>query len=168
MKRLRSKLYRYFISGLVVTLPVAITCYILFVFFKFADGFLGKFLNKYLKDTIGYSIPGLGLILSLIFVLIVGIITRNFLGKKLFPLIERGFLRLPLVNIIYPSAKQMVNFLFSKEKIAFKRVVIIEYPRKGIYSIGFITNEGMEETNRKSGREMISVFIASTPSPLTG
>jgi uncharacterized membrane protein len=168
MKKLRTKLYRYFIAGLAVTLPVVITCYILFIFFKFADGILGKFLNRYLKENLGYSIPGLGLFISLIFVLIIGIIARNFLVKRLFRLVEKWFLKLPFVNAIYPSAKQMIDFLFSKEKIAFKKVVMIEYPRKGVYSMGFITNEGMEEIDRKALKEMVSVFIASTPSPLTG
>ncbi len=166
--KLKAKLYRYFIAGLIATLPVVITCYILFVFFRFADSLLGRFLNRFLKETLGYSIPGLGLIIALLFILIIGIITRRFFGKRLFPLLERWFLRLPFVNVIYPSAKQMVVFLFSKEKIAFKKVVMIEYPRKGAYSIGFITNEGMEETNRKAGKELLSIFITSTPSPLTG
>lgn len=166
--KLKAKLYRYFIAGLIVTLPVVITCYILFIFFRFADGILGRFLNRFLKETLGYSIPGLGLIIALLFILIIGIITRRFFGKRLFPLLERWFLRLPFVKVIYPSAKQMVVFLFSKEKIAFKKVVMIEYPRKGAYSIGFITNEGMEETNRKVGKEMMSVFIAGSPGPFTG
>ncbi len=168
MKKLRIKLYKYMVAGLVVTLPIAITCYILFIFFRFADGLLGRFLNKFLRDIIGYSIPGIGIFTSLVLVLLVGIIVTNFLGKRMLPLVEGWFSKLPFVNAIYPSAKQMIDFLFSKEKIAFKKVVMIEYPRKGAYSMGFITNEGMEEIDRKTLKEMVSVFIASTPSPLTG
>lgn len=168
MKKFRVKLYKYLVAGLAVTLPIAITCYILFIFFRFADGLLGKFLNKFLKDMLGYPIPGIGIFTSLILVLLVGIIATNFLGKRMFPLFEGWFSKLPFVNAVYPSAKQMIDFLFSKEKIAFKKVVMIEYPRKGVYSMGFVTNEGMEEIDRKALKEMVSVFIASTPSPFTG
>ena len=166
--KLKAKLYRYFIAGLGITLPVIITCYILFIFFRFADGLLGRFLNRYIRGILGYSIPGIGLFVSLILILLIGVIMTNFLGKRVFPLVERWFLKLPFVNVIYPSAKQMIDFLFSKEKIAFKKVVMVEYPRKGVYSIGFITNEGLEEINRKALKELLSVFIATTPSPLTG
>ncbi|MFH0839283.1 MAG: DUF502 domain-containing protein [Candidatus Omnitrophota bacterium] len=166
--KMSKRLRRYFFAGLAVTLPIVITCYILFIFFRFADNLLGKYINKFLKDVLGYGIPGIGLVIGILFVLFVGIITTHFIGKRLIPLLERWFSRLPFVSLIYPSAKQMVNVLFSKENLPFKKVVMIEYPRKGLYSIGFVTNEGIEEIKAKTSKDMLTVFLASTPNPLTG
>lgn len=163
-----SKIRRYFVTGLLVTLPIFITAYLLFVIFRFIDGIWGKVINFYLRKYLGFGIPGLGFILGVLTVFIIGFITTNLFGKRLFVAIENWFLRLPVIKQVYPAAKQIVDSLVSRDKPAFKKVVLVEYPSKGIWSIGFLTNESFKEANEKSGKELIHIFIATTPSPLTG
>ena len=163
-----SKIKRYFVTGLLITLPVFFTLYFFFAVFKFIDGIWGKVINFYLKKYLGFAVPGLGIILGLFTVLAVGFIATNFFGKKLFYVFERWFLKFPFVRQVYPSMKQIVDSFISKEKPAFKKVVLAEYPSKGIWSIGFITNESFKEAEEKAGEELMHVFIATTPSPFTG
>lgn len=163
-----SHIRRYFLTGLLVTLPVFFTLYFLFIIIRFIDGIWGKVINFYLKKYLGFGIPGLGFILAIITIVIVGFIATNFFGKQLFHKVESWFLKLPLIRQIYPALKQVVNSVISKDKSAFKKVVMVEYPSKGIWSVGFMTNEGFEEAEEKAGEELIHVFIGTTPTPLSG
>jgi len=163
-----TKLRRYFITGLIITLPVFITTYFLFLTFRFIDGVCGGVINYFLRKELGFSIPGIGIMLGILTVLVVGFLATRFLGNRLFPTMEKWFLKFPLIRQIYPPAKQIVNFFISKDKPAFKKVVLVEYPSRGIWSVGFVTNEGFKEAREKVNKELIHVFIASTPSPLTG
>lgn len=163
-----SKIRRYFITGLLIILPVYITFYLLFIIFKLIDGFWGKLINLYLKKHFGFIIPGIGFIISVTAILAIGFIAAHFFGKGFFRTIERWFLKFPFIRQIYPSAKQIVNFFASKDRPSFKKVVLVEYPSKGIWSVGFVTNEGLMEAEEKTGEELIHVFIASTPSPFSG
>ncbi len=157
-----------FIAGILVILPLLLTVYVLVVFFQFADSILGKFINTYLRDTLGFYIPGLGLILFLIIIFFVGFLTTHFLGKRVYLIFERVLQRLPFIRHIYPSVKQIIEFLFASQYRRFKRVVLVEYPRIGIWSIGFVTNEGFKEAREKTKQDLLSVFIPSSPGPLTG
>jgi len=163
-----SKIRRYFAAGLLITLPVFFTLYFFFIIFRFIDGIWGKFINLYLNKHLGFTIPGLGIILGLLTVVIVGFVATNFLGKRLFLVIEKWFLRLPLVKRVYPAAKQIVDALITKERRAFKKVVMVEYPSKGIWSVGFMTNESFRAANEIAQEELIHVLIATTPTPLSG
>lgn len=163
-----SNVRRYFVTGLLVTLPVFFTIYFFFIIFRFIDGICGKVINIYLLKHFGFGIPGLGIILGLLVVFIIGFIATNFLGKKLFLAIETWFLKLPFVKRVYPSAKQIVGSIFSKDGRTFKQVVLVEYPSKGIWSIGFITNESFAKANSAAAEDLMHVFIATTPSPFTG
>ena len=162
------KIRHYFATGLLITLPVFFTLYLLFIILRFIDGLWGKVINFYLKKYLGFSMPGLGLILAIITVIVVGFVATNFFGKRLFRVVERWFLRFPFIRQIYPAAKQIVDSFVSKDSPAFKKVVLVEYPRKGIWVIGFLTNDSFSEANEKTGSELLHVFIATTPSPLTG
>ena len=162
------RIRRYFITGLLVILPAFITIYFLFIIFSFIDGIWGSIINQYLKKYLGFAIPGLGFILGIITVFIVGFIATHFLSKKISYALESLFLKFPLVRQIYPAAKQIVDFLFSKDKPAFKKAVLVEYPSKGIWSIGFITNDGFKEAQEKIGQELLHVFIGTTPGPFSG
>lgn len=166
MKKLRS----YFITGLAVFLPIAITIYILVVAFRFFDNILGRFINIYLLRTGGIYIPGLGLILFILVVFLAGIFTRHFFGRKLFPFFEKILLlKPPLIRQIYPSVKKIINLILSQEKPSFKKAVLVEYPRKGIYSLGFVANEGMKEARDKTNTDdLVNVLIPSSPSPFSG
>lgn len=162
------KLRRYFATGILITLPVFITVYFLFLIFRFIDGIFGKVLNSYIREYLGFSVPGVGIILGVLIVLTVGFVAANYLGKRLIQALESWFLKFPFIRQIYPAAKQIVDSFISKESPAFKKVVMVQYPAKGIWSIGFLTSESFEEANRKAGRDLLHVFIATTPSPLTG
>lgn len=161
-------LKRYFAAGLLVGLPVFLTLYLLFIIFKFIDGLFGVIINSYLKAAFGFSIPGAGILLGLLLILLAGFIVSHLLSKKALPVLERWFLKLPGIRQIYPIVKQITGFVFSKDKPAFKKVVLVEYPSKGIWSIGFMTNDGLEEAQEKTGRELVHVLIGSTPSPWSG
>lgn len=151
-----------------MTLPVFLTMYFLFVAFKFIDGIWGKVINFYLKKHLGFAIPGLGFILGILTVLAVGFIATNFLGKKLFHSVEGWFLRLPVIRQVYPAVKQIIDALISKDKPAFKKVVMVEFPSKGLWSVGFVTNESFAKAQEKAGTELIHVLIGTTPSPFSG
>lgn len=162
------KLKRYFITGLIVFLPAFLTIYVILAILKFLDNILGRYINIFLYHTLGFKIFGLGILLFAILVFLSGVFAVNFLGKRILPALERFFVRIPLVHEFYPAIKQMVIFLFSEKHQSFKSVALVEYPRKGIYSIGFITNDGVKQIQDKVGIELINVFIASSPNPLTG
>lgn len=159
-----NRLKRYLLTGLVVLLPVVLTTYVLLAIFRFSDRILGRFI----EGLIGFYIPGIGLVLSLVIVLLTGFLTTVLLGRRIFVVIENMFLKFPLVRQIYPSAKQIINFLFSKDRLQFRKVVLVEYPRKGIWSMGFITNETVQEVKTKTGQDLLNVFIPSSPGPFTG
>lgn len=163
-----SKIKRYFFTGFLIILPAFITAYVLYVIFMFIDGIWGKVINFYLRKYLGFAIPGLGFILGILTILAVGFVATNLLGKRLFSFFEHIFRKFPVIKMIYDPAKQIVESFTSREKPAFKKVVLVEYPSKGIWSVGFLTNDGFKEAEEKAGEELLHVFIATTPSPLTG
>lgn len=151
-----------------MVVPIFLTVYVLVIIFRLADGILGRFLNVYLKNTLGFYIPGLGFLIALFFILFVGFLTTWFLGKKIFFVLEKWFSSLPLINKIYPALKQIVSFVLAQKEFGFKKVVLVEYPSRGIWSIGFLTNEQFRQINKALDREIVSVFVPTTPGPLTG
>lgn len=163
------RLRRYFVAGVVTLIPVWLTGAILVALFNFADGLLGKYINSYLLKTHGFAVPGLGLLLTFLLLLLVGFATSNFIGRKMFPFVERAFSKLPIIRQVYPSIRQIVDFFFSKErKIAFRKVVLAEYPSPELWSIGFVTNEKPGHMIRKLGKEVYCVLISTPPSPFSG
>ncbi len=161
------RLKRYLISGFAVVVPVVLTLYVLFIVFRFADGILGRFLNVYLKNILGFYLPGLGFLLAFLIILFVGIFATHFFGK-FFQRIERWFAGLPLIKNIYPAFKQIILFISAQKEFGFKKVVLVEYPSKDIWSVAFLTNEQFQEINKISAKEMVAVYVASSPNPLTG
>lgn len=162
------KIRHYLATGLLISLPVFITVYLLYSVFLFIDNIFGKVVNIYLKKHLGFAVPGVGFIIGLILIFLVGFTAANFFGKKIIHALEGWFLKFPFIRQIYPAAKQIVDSFISKESPAFKKVVLVQYPSKGLWAIGFITNDSFKEAIEKSGRELVHVFIATTPSPLTG
>ncbi len=163
-----NKLKRYFIAGLLTSLPIFLTAYFLFIIFTLIDNIIGRIINNYLKSAFGFSIPGLGFIVAILIILLIGFVVSHLVSKSAFPFIERLFLKLPGVRQIYPPIKQIISLIFSKEKDVFKKVVLVEYPSKGIWSVGFMTNEGFREAQELTGQELVHVLIGSTPSPWSG
>jgi uncharacterized membrane protein len=161
-------LKRYFAAGMLVGLPIFITLYLLYIIIKFLDSLLGAVINRYLEEALGFSIPGIGLLLGILLILITGFIVSHLLSKKALPVIEGWFLKLPGIRQVYPPIKEIVGFIFSRDKPAFKKVVLVEYPSAGIWSIGFMTNEGFREAQEKIGQELVHVLIGTTPTPWSG
>jgi uncharacterized membrane protein len=162
------KLRHYFITGFLLLLPLYITFYLLSIIFRFIDGIFGGLINGYLKSNFGFFIPGIGIILGILIILAAGFVTSHFLSKRVLSGIEKWFSKLPGVRQIYPSTKQIIGFLFSKDKAAFKKVVLVEYPSKGIWSVGFLTNEGLKEAQEKTQEELLHILIPTAPSPWSG
>ena len=159
--RLGQAFRRYFIAGLATLFPVAVTMSLVWGIFNVADRWLGHWLPV--------KIPGLGLVLTVLIILAVGVFVVHFFGRVAFHTIEVWFERLPFINKIFPAVKQLARFLFDEEARhgAFRRVVLVQYPRPGAYSVAFITNES--ETTATGKRErLLTLLIPNPPSPFTG
>lgn len=154
-------LRRYFVAGLATLFPVTVTVFLVWQIFKFADGFLGRLL--------GFQLPGLGLVVTLLVILIVGVCSVHLFGRVVFRAIEVWLKRLPLVRKIYPAVKQLADFLFAEDnqQTAFRRVVLIPYPRPGVYSIAFITGETQTQATG-TPQTLVTCLIPNPPSPFTG
>lgn len=162
------QLKKYFITGLIVILPLVISGYIIFVSFRFIDGILGHVINIYTRKHFGISIPGLGLFLFLFIILFFGFISIHFFGRQLHRLVGGAAEKFPILRSIYPWIKQTFEFLFSENQLAFKKAVLVEYPSKGVWSLGFITNESFKEAKEKTQQELLNIYIPFVPNPLTG
>jgi uncharacterized membrane protein len=160
-------LRRWFFTGLAVLVPVTVTIYIIVALFNFADGILGQHINRYLSLYFGYRIPGLGLIFSLFIIVFAGMVASIF-RFRFFRWLEKVFLQNKLIGKIYNPIKRVVNFTLSRPEHVFKKTVLVEYPRKGVYSIGFVTNQASEKIKPDKNKKMLNLFISSSPSPLTG
>lgn len=163
-----SSLRKYFITGLAVLVPVFLTVYVLVLLFQFTENILGKFLNVYIKDILGLNIPGLGAFILVLFILSVGFLSNRYIGKTIFHSMEKWFSGLPLIRNIYPAFKQVISFILAQKEFGFKKVVLVEYPSKGIWSLGFLTNEECQKLGQISYKAMVSVFMPTSPGPFTG
>lgn len=169
MKRFRTSLKNYFLTGLLVLLPIYITVKIILFLIKGMDAILRYIPPKYLPETyLQFYIPGLGLILVVIIILVVGLLTRNFIGGKIVRFGENIVNRIPFVRSLYTGVKQLMEAFFIQKNDAFKRVGLLEYPRRGIYVLGFVTGESKGEVQSKTGKNMINVFVPTSPNPTSG
>ncbi|MEW6398309.1 MAG: DUF502 domain-containing protein [Bacillota bacterium] len=163
MTRLGVRLRNVFLSGLVVLVPVVLTVLALRWLFEWGDGLLGplvvRLLNRY--------IPGLGIVFGVLFVMLVGWLARVYAGRWLFRHLEAAFLRVPVVREVYGTVKAVVD-AFSGQHMAQGRVALVEYPRQGVYSVGFVTGAGLPEASARLGEESVCVFIPTTPNPTSG
>jgi uncharacterized membrane protein len=161
--KLNTALRRYFLSGILVIVPLIITFLVLRFLLSGVDGILSPIINK----LIGRNIPGLGVVATIILIFIAGVLTANVVGSRLFKIWEIFFIKTPLVRTIYGSSKKLIEAVANTDKHSFKQVVMVEFPRKGIYTFGFMTNE-MKIDLLDTTNKMISVFIPSTPTPFSG
>jgi uncharacterized membrane protein len=159
-----------FIRGLLVILPVAATFYLLWLvyrlFVRLVDATFGPLLIGILGSH--WWITGVGIFLTIVLVWFIGLVTRGYAGRALHRYFEGLLERVPLVNKTYAMAKQVTAALFRADVPAFKRVVLIEYPRKGVYTLGFITSENPGRLGRAIDGEFISVYAPTSPNPLSG
>ncbi len=164
-----NRIKKYFVTGIITLLPAVLTWYLLIFIVNLADNLLGKYLEPYFSEQFGFYFRGLSIIVALYIIILIGFFASNFFGKKIYDFFERLFIKLPFFKQVYPALKEMAKFLFMQDRSSsFKNVVIIEYPRKGVYSFGFLTNDSSERLNALTKNDTCNVFIPSSPSPITG
>ena len=162
-------LRKYLIAGLLVWLPLAATVVVIKLLIDLLDKTILLFPPEWQPETLfGFSIPGFGIIVGVLILILTGVFAANLFGRKLVDFWEAILGRIPLVRTIYTTVKQVLETLFTSNSESFRRVVLIEYPRKGIWSLGFQTNEALAAAKEASGKDLISIFIPTTPNPTSG
>ena len=158
-------LRNYFITGVVVLIPIGFTLYLSKVLIGLSSRILPQNINP--NSYLPFEIPGIEILISLIFITIVGGLSLSFLGKRILKLIDDLFKRIPFLRTIYSAIVQMTE-TFSKKDDDKKSVVLIEYPRKGVWAVGFATKENTGELAKKTNKKLINVFVPTTPNPTSG
>lgn len=162
-------LKQYLMAGLMIWIPLGITIFVISTIVNLVDKSLLLLPQQYKPEALfGFHIPGLGLLLSILIVLITGVIAANLLGRKLISWWEYLLSRIPLVRTIYSTVKQIFSIILSSNNKAFRQVVLIEYPRKGIWTIAFQTGAATRSFETQTGHELITVFVPTTPNPTSG
>jgi uncharacterized membrane protein len=167
---LKSKSIRsYLLAGLVVWLPVIVTFVVLRFIVDLLDQSMALLPNIYQPEQLfGVHIPGFGVLLSLALLFFTGLIATNFLGQRLMRWSEAILDRSPMVRSIYSATKQVMETVFSSNSQAFRKVLLIEYPRKGLWTVAFQTGVANQEVCAHTGEEMLSIFVPTTPNPTSG
>ena len=160
-----ARLRNYFITGIVVLVPIGITLYLTKFFISISSNLIPKEINP--NSYLPFSIPGLEIILSIIFITIIGGLSLSFIGKKILQLFNETLKRIPILRTIYSAIGQMTESL-APNKGNKKSVVLIEYPRKGSWAVGFATKENKGEISKKTNSNLINVFVPTTPNPTSG
>ncbi|MCE9624277.1 MAG: DUF502 domain-containing protein [Deltaproteobacteria bacterium] len=157
-------------AGILTLLPIAGTIWLLKVLILTAEDFSRSFIPQrfHPEQILGHDIPGIGLLLALVVILITGMFTRLYLGKKLVALGDKIFDRIPLGRGIYKAIKQFLNTIAGDSEKTFRRVVMVEFPTQGSYMIGFVTGAASGETQLKTEEKVFNVFVPTTPNPTTG
>ena len=168
--RLGAKLRAYLFTGILVTAPVAITFYVAYKFIVWVDVFVNKMVppQYHLDNYLPMTIPGLGLIVLVLALILIGMFAAGFLGRFFIRLGEWFLSRMPLISSVYSLLKQIFETVFSSKTQAFKKVVMLEYPRKGIWILGLVSADLKGEIEQKLPNEMVNVFIPTTPNPTSG
>jgi len=159
---------RYLIAGLLVWVPLGVTVMVIKLLVDIMDQTLLLLPEPYRPDNLlGFHVPGIGVVLSVIIVMGTGVVVANLFGRKLVQLWENILARIPLVRSIYASVKQILETVFSSGQ-AFRKVLLIEYPRKGLWTLAFQSGTTRGEAQAKTGVEVVNVFIPTTPNPTSG
>jgi len=164
-KSLALILRNYFITGVVVLIPIGFTLYLSKILISLSSKILPENINP--NSYLPFAIPGVEIIISVIFITIVGGLSLSFLGKKILKLIDDLFKRIPFLRTIYSAILQMTETFSNKDNDQ-KSVVLIEYPRKGVWAVGFATKENSTEMVNKTNKKLLNVFIPTTPNPTSG
>ncbi|HEY2890243.1 MAG TPA: DUF502 domain-containing protein [Dongiaceae bacterium] len=165
------RLRGYFFAGMLVTAPIAITVYVALLLISFVDERVFALIPPvYNPETyLPFSVPGIGVVLMIVILTLIGAIAAGYLGKMLLRLSDRLLNRMPVVRSIYGVAKQIVETVVSNKSVAFREVVLIEYPRKGIWTIGFLTGRAIDQIGETlSHPGLVNVFVPTTPNPTSG
>ncbi len=166
---MKNSIKSIFFTGLAVVIPLGLTIYIFIFLINTMDRLFMIMPEKFHpSELVGVHIPGLGIIVTLLLIFIIGLITRSYLGDKIVRFSEGVLDRIPLVRSVFHALKQVVNSILGDKSSSFRQVVLLEFPRLGIYSIAFVTGVRNGEVELKTGKKCISVFVPTTPNPTTG
>lgn len=169
LKRIKHHIRTYFLTGLLIVVPVSISLWFLQVIILWTDQKLTLLPSTLHPNTyLPFPIPGLGLILTVISIFLIGVVTTNIIGRTFIQLGEKIVDKIPLVRSIYLLVKQVMETILSQDQESFKKVVLIEYPRKGLYSIAFVTGVARGEIQERTSSKVINVFVPTTPNPTSG
>ena len=160
-----NKLRNYFFTGVVVLIPIGITLYLTKFIIQVSSKLIPKEINP--NHYLPFSIPGLEIVLSIFLITLVGGLSLSFLGKKILQLIDDLFKKIPFLRTIYSAIVQMTDSFTNKDSTK-KSVVLVEYPRKGSWAVGFATKKNKTEISKKTNKSLINVFMPTTPNPTSG
>ena len=161
-----ARLRNYFITGIVVLVPIGITLYLTKFFISVSSKLIPQGINP--NSYLPYAIPGLEIVLSIIFITFIGGLSLSFIGKKFLQIFNDILKKIPILRTIYSAIGQMTETLAPKSGNSKKSVVLVEYPRKGSWAVGFATKENKGEISKKTNTELINVFVPTTPNPTSG
>ncbi len=161
-----ARLRNYFITGIVVLVPIGITLYLTKFFISISSKLIPYDLNP--NNYLPFAIPGLEIILSVFFITIIGGLSLSFIGKRILKLVNDLFKRIPILRTIYSAIGQMTETLAPNKRGKKKSVVLIEYPRKGSWAVGFATKDNEGEISKKTNSNLVNVFVPTTPNPTSG
>jgi uncharacterized membrane protein len=162
-------LRRYLVAGLLVWLPLGATVFVIRLLVGWMDQSLLLLPERFRPDSLlGFHLPGLGVVLSLLILLLTGLVAANLFGRKLVGLWEQLLSRIPLVRSVYSAVKQLVETMFSDNGKSFRKVVLVEFPRRGLWTLAFLTSDEQGAVQRATGHDVVSVYIPTTPNPTGG
>jgi uncharacterized membrane protein len=157
-------LRRQLLAGLALVLPTVFTAYALWFLFVKLDGILGA----YLREKTGLAFPGIGIAAIVVILLVAGMMASNLIGKRLIRFFQKGLESIPLFNRVYVAVRQISEALLSSRSNVFRQVALVEYPRRGTYSLCFLTSENSGEIASKLARRTVNVFVPTSPNPTSG
>ena len=160
-----ARLRNYFLTGIVVLVPIGITLYLTKFLISISSNLIPKEINP--NNYLPFSIPGLEILLSVIIITIVGGLSLSFIGRKILQVVNDLFKRIPILRTIYSAIGQMAQTIVPKKKSK-KSVVLVEYPRKGSWAVGFATKDNKGEISKKTKKTLVNVFVPTTPNPTSG
>ena len=164
------RLRTWLLTGLLVTAPIIVSLYITWIVIHSVDTAITPWIpERYLPETyLPFAIPGLGLLIVVVGLTFIGALTASLLGRYFLHLSDHMMVRMPVVRSIYSATKQIFETVLSSQGKAFRSVVLIEYPRPGIWTLGFLTGASLDELRHHAGRDLVNVFVPTTPNPTSG
>ena len=159
------KIRNYFVTGVIVLIPIAFTLYLTKLLLNLSSRILPEKINP--NTYLNFYIPGVEILLTVLFITIIGGLSLSFLGKKFLQFIDDLFKKIPILRTIYTAFTQMTE-TFTQNKSGKKSVVLVEYPRKGTWAVGFATKDNKGEIQSKTNKELVNVFVPTTPNPTSG
>jgi len=159
------RLRNYFITGAIVLIPIGITIYLTLFIIKISSGLLPKKINP--NNYLPFDVPGIEIIITIILITLIGGLSLSFLGKKFLEVFNNILKKIPILRTIYSAVGQLTES-FTKSDGNQKSVVVLEYPRKGIWVVGFATKENKGEISKKTNEDLVNIFVPTTPNPTSG